>query len=304
MSSPKIFQIWTALVKRDDQNVYDQRPIVIWGFQGDKIVALKCTTNLNTNIAHLTLNKNHAGLKEDTVVELKRFYLIPKSKLLKYRGNLSFENKLDLIGRLDRNSPKEIIMQEKLILDEALFEDYNELTEAKKRKKKKISHTNPGEAIFKSVNDMKKWVKKRQKGLSPFCYLNPNAGNVPLGNSIFNSMFSSDGSSGVGTSEGGISNGGVSVGSGDAGGGMGESFNPDLKLKLHYTKSLSDYLTSTEQEFIRNNMDLIDSERWVELRDKVDNTFDYSESTTAIFKFLADGLGYDFTYFEELLKLE
>lgn len=75
-------------------------------------------------------------------------------------------------------------------------------------------------------------------------------------------------------------------------------------LKLHYTKSLSDYLTSTEQEFIRNNMDLINSENWVELRDKADNTFDYSESTTAIFKFLADGLGYDFTYFEELLKLE
>lgn len=124
MSSPKIFQIWTALVKRDDQNVYDQRPIVIWGFQGDKIVALKCTTNLNTNIAHLTLNKNHVGLKEDTVVELKRFYLIPKSKLLKYRGNLSFENKLDLIGKLDRNSPKEIIMQEKLILNESLFEEY------------------------------------------------------------------------------------------------------------------------------------------------------------------------------------
>ena len=78
----------------------------------------------------------------------------------------------------------------------------------------------------------------------------------------------------------------------------------DLKLKLHYTKSLDDYLTSTEQEFIRNNMDLIDSERWLELRDKVDNTFDYPLTTIAIFKFLADGLGYDFTYFEELLNLK
>ena len=36
------------------------------------------------------------------------------------------------------------------------------LTEArKKRKKKKISQVNPGEAIFKSVKDMQKWVKKR-----------------------------------------------------------------------------------------------------------------------------------------------
>ena len=77
----------------------------------------------------------------------------------------------------------------------------------------------------------------------------------------------------------------------------------DVKLKLHYTKSLSDYLTSTEQEFIRNNMDLINNECWLELRDKADNTFAYPESITAIFKFLADGLGYDFKYFEELLNL-
>ena len=195
-----------------------------------------------------------------------------------------------------------------MILNESLFEDCVDLDvnllESKKRKKKRISDVKAGDPIFKSVDDMKKWVKKRQKGLSPFCYLNPNAGNVPLSNSIFNSMFSSDGSSGVGTSEGGVSNGGLSVGSGDSGGGMGESFNPDLKLKLHYTKNLSDYLTSTEQEFIRNNMDLIDSERWLELRDKVDNTFDYPLTTIAIFRFLADGLGYDFKYFEELLKLE
>ena len=75
-------------------------------------------------------------------------------------------------------------------------------------------------------------------------------------------------------------------------------------LKLDYTKSLDDYLTSAEQEFIRNNMDLIDGERWLELRDKIDNTFDYPLTTIAIFKFLADGLGYDFKYFEELLKLE
>lgn len=179
------------------------------------------------------------------------------------------------------------------------------LTEAKKkRKNRKVSQIKAGDPIFKSVKDMQKWVKKRQKGMSPWGMFNTNAGNVPLSNSIFNSTFSSDGNSGVGTSDGGISNGGLSVGSGDAGGGMGESFNPDLKLNLHYTKSLSDYLTSTEQEFIRNNMDLIDSERWLDLRDKIDNTFDYPLTTRAIFKFLADGLGYDFTYFEELLKLE
>ena len=118
---------------------------------------------------------------------------------------------------------------------------YKNLLESKKRKKKKISQVKAGDPIFKSVNDMKIWVKKRQKGLSPFCYLNPNAGNVPLGNSIFNSTFSSDGSSGVGTSDGGISNGGLSVGSGDAGGGMGESLQlieaKQLELVWYKTQS-------------------------------------------------------------------
>ena len=115
------------------------------------------------------------------------------------------------------------------------------LVEAAKRKKnkKRISDVNAGDPIFKSVNDMKKWVKKRQKGMSPFCYLNPNSGNVPLSNNIFNSMFSSDGSSGVGTSEGGISNGGLS--SGDVGGGMGESLQlieaKQLELVWYKTQS-------------------------------------------------------------------
>lgn len=52
-----------------------------------------------------------------------------------------------------------------MILNESLFEEYNEsdnnLTEAKKKRKKKTSTMNPGEAIFKSVKDMQKWVKKR-----------------------------------------------------------------------------------------------------------------------------------------------
>ena len=129
-----------------------------------------------------------------------------------------------------------------MVLNESLFEDCVDLDvnllESKKRKKskKRISDVKAGDPIFKSVDDMKKWVKKRQKGLSPFCYLNPNAGNVPLSNSIFNSTFSSDGSSGVGTSEGGVSNGGLSVGGGDAGGAMGEAWYLDEANK-HKSKN-------------------------------------------------------------------
>ena len=107
-----------------------------------------------------------------------------------------------------------------------LVED-KQLIEAKKRKKKRKNQTqnNP---VFKSVDDLKKWVKKRQKGLSPFTTFNSNAGNVLLGNAIFNGSFSSDGSSGAGVSDGGISNGGLSAPAGDGGGmAMGEALKPN-----------------------------------------------------------------------------
>lgn len=38
--------------------------------------------------------------------------------------------------------------------------------------------------VFNSIEDLKKWVKKRQKGLSPFH--NPDAGNVEYNNAVFN----------------------------------------------------------------------------------------------------------------------
>ena len=38
-----------------------------------------------------------------------------------------------------------------------------------------------------------KYHRKRQKGLSPFCYLNPNAGNVEKGIEVFNSSANTEG---------------------------------------------------------------------------------------------------------------
>ena len=113
-----------------------------------------------------------------------------------------------------------------------LIED-KQLIEAKKRKKRRKNQTqdNP---VFKSVDDLKKWVKKRQKGLSPFNTFNSNAGNVLLGNAIFNGMFSADGSSGAGISDGGISNGGLSAPAGDGGGmAMGEALQPNNAEKRY-----------------------------------------------------------------------
>ena len=222
-------------IEESGQAVYYHRPTIVIKEIQDWVIALKCTSNLNTPAPHYSIQMlPEAGLDRNTAIVLKNYIKIPKEQFdEKPCGRLAIYDITSLQVKLDERKFK-MGMQEKLILDEALFEDYTELTEAKKRKKKKISQTNPGEAIFKSVNDMKKWVKKRQKGLSPFSYLNTNAGNVPLSNSIFNSMFSSDGSSGVGTSEGGVSNGGLS--SSDAGGGMGESLQL-IEVNKHKSKN-------------------------------------------------------------------
>ena len=116
------------------------------------------------------------------------------------------------------------------------------LTEAKKSKKKRKNQTqnNP---VFKNVDDLKKWVKKRQKGLSPFTTFNSNAGNVLLGNAIFNGMFSADGGSGAGVSDGGISNGGLSAPVSDGGGmAMGEALSNNDEEKNYIEISSSSYL--------------------------------------------------------------
>lgn len=44
--------------------------------------------------------------------------------------------------------------------------------------------------VFNSIEELKKWVKKRQKGLSPFC--NPDAGNVEYNNAVFNHLTGAD----------------------------------------------------------------------------------------------------------------
>ena len=127
----------------------------------------------------------------------------------------------------------------------------NELTEAKKSKKrkKKTQYT-----IFNTPADILKFVKKRQRGLPCFGgWLNPDAGNVEYNQSMFNNMMgaTSDGGSSLGTSiGGGTSNGGLSAaGDAGAGGGMGESLNTN-KSNIGKEEKLA-------REFIRQNKSMI-----------------------------------------------
>ena len=126
----------------------------------------------------------------------------------------------------------------------------NELTEAKKSKKrkKKIQYT-----IFNTPADILKFAKKRQKGLPCFGgWLNPNAGNVEYNQSMFNQMMgSADGASSVGVSDGGISNGGLSAPAGDGGGmAMGES--------MHLKEDTNQVIQRLAYNVIEANKDMLD----------------------------------------------
>ena len=71
--------------------------------------------------------------------------------------------------------------------------------------------------MAKNSNELEKYqklAKKRRKGLSPFSYLNPDGGNVPLGIEFFNSAVSQSGPGDIGSA----------VESGDVGG-MGEAID-------------------------------------------------------------------------------
>lgn len=93
------------------------------------------------------------------------------------------------------------------------------ILESKKRKKsgKKKKSKMQNSPVFSSIDDLLKWVKKRQKGLPALSTLNPNAGNVEYNCAFFNHAMGSDGGS-TSAMQGALSSGG-SEGVGDAGGG-------------------------------------------------------------------------------------
>ena len=142
------------------------------------------------------------------------------------------------------------------IIDECL--NKKSLTESKKKKKKSTNKLKP---IFKDHNDLLAWVKKRQKGMSPWGSFNSNAGNVELCNSMFNHAMSSDGES-FGGFAGGISNGGLSTGEG-----IGESLSLNESLEKYYRFEVRDSYGQNRGGIFRglNNLiqELWDDDSWL-----------------------------------------
>lgn len=141
-----------------------------------------------------------------------------------------------------------------------------ELEEAKKSKKKKKKSQTQNTPVFKDINDLLRWTKKRQKGLPCFGgWLNPNAGNVEYNNDMFNHLTGADGGDFGSISGSGNELGAPAIGSdmgsfgGDAGGGissgggMGESFNTSKNEVEVFPKV---------QKFISNHKELINDEDW------------------------------------------
>ena len=101
------FEVWLADVQYDEGTGFKERPIVILGAAASKIICLKCTTQLATNIPIYKLDYRKCGLVKPTAVEFKRQYVIPQEKLLNRIGKLSFSDILEILSMLRLYSPLE-----------------------------------------------------------------------------------------------------------------------------------------------------------------------------------------------------
>ena len=137
--------------------------------------------------------------------------------------------------------------------------EQDKLMEArKKNKQKKTDYTLP-QSKFKTVSDIMKWTKKRQKGLGAF--VTYDVGNMDYNASLFNRMMGS----GDAITSGGTSADAAATSSGSmmSGGGMGESFSlniadADSRKTLTEARELS--ARPDVQKFLENNIELLEKD--------------------------------------------
>lgn len=199
-----------------------------------------------------------------------------------------------------------------MILDENLF-----LSEDSKKKKNKKTDYSIPQSKFKTVNDILKFHKKRQKGQGSF--VTYDVGNMDYNNSLFNKMMGGSGESitSSGTSAdgavsfaGGISNGGLSAGA-STGGGMGES------LELNETSSNNNIVEVSDavQKYLEDNIDNLEKDEeafLLKLLDKKNFILtkqQKGELITLLDKIgihitndILDMMGYDYIYFDPKSK--
>ena len=105
------FEIWSANIQYDDKTNKKERPIIILGLQGDRVICLKCTTNITTNIPHQTINWKKYHLLKPTVIEFKRKYFIKKSNLKYKLSSLDGQDTLNIISGLRLNNLKDFYLE-------------------------------------------------------------------------------------------------------------------------------------------------------------------------------------------------
>lgn len=143
-----------------------------------------------------------------------------------------------------------------MILDENIF-----LSEDSKKKKNsmKTDYSIP-QSKFKTVNDILKFHKKRQKGQGSFVTYSWDVGNMDYNQSLFNkSMSSSEAVTSGGTSADAAA---ASSGGMMSGGGVGESFSLDLESnsKEILTEARELRARPDVQKFLENNIELLEKD--------------------------------------------
>lgn len=141
-----------------------------------------------------------------------------------------------------------------------IISNNNTINEAKKKRQKLKLNIEAGVPIFKSTDDIKKWVKKRQKGMGSF--VTYDCGNMEYNNHMFNKMHG-DTSNSVDNVTPSI--GDTSIAQSDvvsSASGMGESLNLDS-----YPNS-NNKISPEVKNFIQSEKDTIQNNQWEQLSDK------------------------------------
>lgn len=237
--SPRIYEERAIELMNSNAGPSNSTEDDVIGFKVDQGRALKYHKKYNTIVIY--------------DIDTKEIITYYKTNFKKYLAKLE----KDYRGELPENENK-VINNEQDKIEEPLIE-------AKKSKKKRKNQTQ-NTPVFKDINDLLRWTKKRQKGLPCFGgWLNPNAGNVEYNNDMFNHLTGADGGDFGSISGSGNELGAPAIGSdmgsfgGDAGGGissgggMGESFNTSKNEVEVFPKV---------QKFISNHKKLINDEDW------------------------------------------
>ena len=155
---PSKFDIYYAKVYFEDAADMKVRPVCVCQVAGNEVVVWKITKNTNTRIVHYEIeDRRSAGLKFDSVIDIKHVYKLRSDQLVSHVGELSTVDRICLsLFMLSYTNPRVVDQTE---LEGIKMERNKELQEACQEAKirymsKKLKESFEDEHVGKEVKEL------------------------------------------------------------------------------------------------------------------------------------------------------